>query len=264
MPELMAYMDKLGQSLLVLLAEELVPEWHSEESCDIVPIFLYDMLSALFVDVPILLELPREQLKLLIVGVFLDGCRTLEAVDDQLQTDLRVPHADCHVLLEELRKALSAEFFPFAVQSLHQFLDLLLVQLQEIAVGGVEEPILHVLLAFDSDHEHPVVGDGKHESNDQGLLLLILSEVRDQAVQLSPLLLRKQQVLVLELPREGEELEMVMVAKNGEVGRVLQTKPVISSFEIAMKDVVLTPRPFVSQLMLLFDVEQEPFNPPFE
>lgn len=53
-------MHKFGQSLLVLPVEELVLERHSEESCDIVPIFLYDMLSALFVDVPILLEFPCE------------------------------------------------------------------------------------------------------------------------------------------------------------------------------------------------------------
>ena len=109
-----------------------------------------------------------------------------------------------------------------------------------------------------------MVGDGEHESHDQGLLLLILSEVRDEPVQLSPLLLRKQQVLVLELPGEGEKLEVVMVSKNGEVGRVLQTEPVIGSFEIAMKDIVLAPRPFLSQPMLLFHVEQEPFDPPFE
>ena len=86
----------------------------------------------------------------------------------------------------------------------------------------------------------------------------------DETVEFSLFLLRKKQVLVLKLPGEGEELEMIMIAKDGEVRCVFQAKSVVSSFEITMKDVIFAPRPYVSQVMLLLDVKQEPFDVPFE
>lgn len=74
----------------------------SEECSDVVPVFLDGVLRILQVVVPMLLQLVRKQSELLVVGVFLNSGPSLEAVDDETQTDLSISHADSHILLEEL------------------------------------------------------------------------------------------------------------------------------------------------------------------
>jgi hypothetical protein len=63
--------------------------------------------------------------------------------------------------------------------------------------------------------------------------------------------------LVLELPGEGEELEVLMIPEDCEIREVIEAQFVIGSFEIAVEDVLLPPRPFVLQLVVALDFKKK-------
>lgn len=79
-----------------------------EEGSDVVPILLDRVFSVLQVMVPMPFQLVHENAELLVIGIFFHRGPSFEAVDDETETDLCVLHADRYILLEELRKGLSA------------------------------------------------------------------------------------------------------------------------------------------------------------
>ena len=68
-----------------------------------------------------------------------------------------------------------------------------------------------------------MIGDGQHEANHNWLVLFVILEVSNALVQFLPLLLGKQQVLVLELPGHRKELKLIVVSEHIEVLEVLKT-----------------------------------------
>lgn len=143
--------DELEHARLVLGGEQVILHWVPEEGRDVVPVFFEGVLGCRAVGFPVDLQLLREDCEVLVVGVLLDRGPSLEAVHDQLQAYLSVLHADCHVLLEELGKGLSAHLPPLLVQPQHQFLDLVLIEAQEVSIGRVKEPILAAFASLEGD-----------------------------------------------------------------------------------------------------------------
>lgn len=226
-------------------------DWGTEEGGYVVPIVLDGDFRQSTVSVPVAFQLPCEDVKLLVVGVLFESGPPFQAVNDQTQAYLSILHAHTHVLLEECTKTLPAQLLPLLVQSLHKLLDALFIQLQEVAIGRVEEPVLGVFVDLEGDQQHPVIGDGQHEAHCQGLLVFMGPEVGDDAVEFSTFVLGEQQVLILELPGEGVELEVGVLAEDREAGEALQANFIVSSLEVPVNDVLLPPRPLIPQAVLL-------------
>jgi hypothetical protein len=90
------------------------------------------------------------------------------------------------------------------------------------------------------------------------------SKLCDQTIEFLPLLLGQQQVLVLELPGEGEEFKPIVVTEDGEVRCMLQTQSVIRPLEISVENVLVTPWPLLGKFVLLLHCEEEALDAPFE
>lgn len=70
--------------------------------------------------------------------------------------------------------------------------------------------------------------------------------------------------MVLELPREGEEFEPIVIPKNSEIWCMFEANSVVCPLEIAMEDIMFSPRPFLSQFMLFLHSKQEAFDTALE
>ena len=118
---------------------------HPEEGSDVVPILLDGLLRALLIHIPKLLNLIGEDVELLIVGVFLQRGLSLQTGDDQFQADLGILHADCHIFLEEFAEPFPSEPNPFLIQKLDVLIDLTIIKIQKLPIGGIKEPILRLV-----------------------------------------------------------------------------------------------------------------------
>ena len=68
-----------------------------------------------------------------------------------------------------------------------------------------------------------MIGDRQHKANHNRLVLFVVLKVSNALVQFLPLLLGKQQILILELPGHRKELKLIVVSEHIEVLEVLKT-----------------------------------------
>lgn len=115
MAQVVGQFHEFVETKSVALSEEFMLDWGSEKGGDVVPVFLDGLFCALLVHIPELLYLVGEDVKLLIVGVFFKRGLSLEAVNDKLEADLGILHANCHVLFEEIAETFPAEPHPFLI-----------------------------------------------------------------------------------------------------------------------------------------------------
>jgi hypothetical protein len=74
---------------------------------------------------------------------------------------------------------------------LHNILiDLRMIFIEKVSVGGIEEPILSLIWNFDSMQTHPMVSNSEHKAYNQRLISLVVFKVSYPLVQLPPLLFR--------------------------------------------------------------------------
>jgi orotate phosphoribosyltransferase-like protein len=97
------------------------------------------------VNVPKLLYLSYEDVELLVVGIFLKSGPTLQAVYDQFHADLCIFHAHPHIGLEELAEGLFPKCFSLLIQLHNILIDLRMIFIEKVSVGGIEEPILSLI-----------------------------------------------------------------------------------------------------------------------
>lgn len=159
----MAQPYEFVQPLFVGTVEEVMLERGPEEGGNIVPILPYSLLRHAVVDFPEFLYLIGKDVELLVVGILLNGSLPLQAVDDQLQTYLRVFHAHPHVCLKKLRIAFFSQLLPLPVESFHILIDLAVSKVDEVAVGRIKKPILCRIVGFECNEAHPMVGNSQHE-----------------------------------------------------------------------------------------------------
>lgn len=78
----MGQLDQLIKPMPIPLSKQLILHRHPKESSNIVPIFLDGQLGGLLIHIPKLFDLIREDVELLVVGVFLQGGLSFQAIDD--------------------------------------------------------------------------------------------------------------------------------------------------------------------------------------
>jgi len=63
--------------------------------------------------------------------------------------------------------------------------------------------------------------------------------------------------LILKVPGKRIQLKGLVFSEYFKELKFLQAEIVVSPFEISIKNVLLSPRPFIRKMVLLFDLEQK-------
>lgn len=138
-------------------------DWRPEEGGDIIPILPYGFLRHLVVHFPEFLYLIGKNIELLIIRIFLNRCLPLKTLNDKFEADLRILHAHGHISFKKLRIAVPSQIPPVLVKSFDIVVNLGMSEVNEVPIGGIEEPVVSMIVVFEGDEAHPVVGNGEHE-----------------------------------------------------------------------------------------------------